>query len=116
MEQKQITPFEELHAMLLFATEQPFGTVGQVKQHLMAARNSLDISIVNQGLMNMTLNQVIQRASQEWGSGSVEVMMLTSLMNHAAELCETEQLAINRDIIVMESFLMFMDAAAGGGA
>lgn len=116
MEQKQITPFEELHAMLLFATEQPFGTVGQVKEHLIAARHSLDISIINQGLMNMTINQVIARASQEWGGECLEVMMMTSLMNHAAELCETEQLAIGRDIIVMESFLMFMDAAAGGEA
>lgn len=99
--------------MLLFATETPFGTVGQVKDHLIAARRSLDVSRVNNGLMNMTLNQVIDRMVKEWGSESLEVMMMRSLQNHAQELCDIEVLAIERDIIVMESFLMFMDAASG---
>lgn len=114
MNAKQVTPFEELHAMLLFGTEGPMGTIGQVIEHLAAARRSLDVSVINQGLMNMTLQQVIARASNEWGIGCLEVMMLTSLHNHATELCETGRLAIERDIIVMESWLMFMDVASGG--
>lgn len=113
MEQKQVTPFEELHAMLLFGTETPMNTVGEVQQHLEDAHMSRGIARINNTIAHKGLARLIGDIEQAAGTDDSDALFLNGLARHLHQLMELEDMAIARDIVVMESWLVFMDAAAG---
>lgn len=113
MTSQSITPYEELHAMLLFASETPFMTVGEVALHLVSARSSLLIGKINHAAANEFVRGLAISEFEENGPETEKYMSLAALLHHIDEMAEIQHCAIERDIIVMESWLMFMDQAAG---
>jgi hypothetical protein len=110
---KSVSPYEELAAMLVFGSENSLSTVGEVALHLVSARSSLLIGKINHAAANEFVRGLAIAEFEENGPETEKYIGLAALLHHVNELCEVEALTIERDIIVMESWLMFMDAAAG---
>jgi len=108
-----ITPFEELEAMLLFASENRLTTIGEVEGHLNQARHSLMISRINNQMAEIALTALKDSIEGHIGKNAPELTLVQSVARHMDEMAAIEILATERDILVMENFLMFMNAAAG---
>ncbi len=109
-----LTPFQELEAMLLFGTEAPITTVGEVEEHLRQARHSLMISKINGHVGELALFKLLDVIGDSFGPTSEEALILKGAMSHMEELVAIEVLATERDIMVMEGFILFMSSVVGG--
>ena len=105
-----LTPFQELEAMLLFGTENPITTIGEVEEHLRQARHSLMISRINGHVGELALFKLLDGVCDKFGPGSEEAVILKGAIQHMDELVAIEVLATERDIMVMESFILFMSS------
>jgi hypothetical protein len=108
MNNNTVTPFQELEAMLLFAPDVPPSTVGEVMVHLQNARVSLAINQQNLNGASLTIESLVSGINPENPAGEVARSSLFAILSHMTELAETVDLAITRDIVVMETWLNFM--------
>lgn len=108
MERKEITPFQELHAMLTFEKTTPCETVGEVMAHLQNARVSLATNERNRTDAYLTHSIVVSVIEGEMGEGSDTAAAVSKMLMHIEELASAVELAIHRDIVVMETFLQFI--------
>ncbi len=113
MEAKHITPFEELAAMLVFGSEVPLTTVGQVKEHLANALMSQGVCRLNNKIFISGIDEIIEAIAQATSPDDVDRLFLMGVKKHMLELMQVEALVLERDIVVMEGFLSFMDIEAG---
>jgi hypothetical protein len=110
----QLTPFQELEAMLLFGTEEPITTMGEVEEHLRQARHSLMISRINGGMGDLAIQTLLEKINDTWGEDSTESIALRGIAQHMQEMLSIEIMATERDCMVMESFILFMSSRGSG--
>jgi hypothetical protein len=108
MFEHHITPFQELEVMLTFAPTTPLATVGEVQVHLQNARVALAINQQNLNGAHLTIESLVQGINPENPAGGSARSSLFALLAHIEEMTETLDLAIERDIVVMEAWLDFM--------
>jgi hypothetical protein len=108
MERQPLTPFEELHAMLTFDPTTPLSTVGEVMIHLQNARVSLAINARNLNDAKRGSALLLNTLLDSWGPDATETVMANKMIQHIEELAAAVDLAITRDIVVMETWLRFM--------
>jgi len=113
MTTEPLSVFEELDAMLVFGTETPLTSVGQVEDHLRQARHSLMISRINGNMGQLAGETLLEDLTKAFGQTSAQVVALKGMMQHMDEMLSIEIMTTERDIVVMESFLRFMGSAEG---
>lgn len=104
------SPMEQLWALLNFSPDQPFTSIGEVREHLAGSRAMLNGTIHNRLMSGIICAQMSGVLADSFGPSSPECVNLAGLSSMIDGSLEMLTWAIERDVLALE---VFLDDAAG---